>query len=56
VALALTALTLLGVIGHFVAGPQQAAYAPAGSQMSAGPQAQSDQAVVRAVKLYEPPL
>jgi len=68
VALQLTTLTLIGVIGHFVAGTQQSTNAPTASQTTAAPQAktqtpQSGPAIdlsarrasaVRAVKLYEP--
>src|ERR1051325_6236366 len=42
VALQLTTLTLIGVIGHFVAGTQQSTNAPAASQTTAAPQAQTD--------------
>ena len=45
VALQLTTLTFIGVIGHFIAGPQQSTKAPADSQMSCGAQAATAQAV-----------
>ena len=44
VALQLTTLGLIGVIGHFVAGPQQSTKVPAASQTTAAPQAAPAQA------------
>jgi len=68
VALQLTTLALIGVIAQFTAGPQQPANAPAASQTTAAPRAQTQTgqassatdlsarraSAVRATKLYEP--
>src|SRR5215472_11597788 len=66
VALQLTTLTLIGAIGHFIASPQQPAKAPAASQISAAPRAETGQTLtatdkanlrnsaVFGKKLYEP--
>ena len=70
IALQLTTLTLVGVIGYFVAGTHRSTNAPAASQTTAAPQAQTQTgparpatdlgarraSAVRAVKLYEPPV
>src|SRR6266536_4916199 len=58
VALQITTLTLISLMAPFASGPQQAAKAPADSQMTAASQAQPVSAppagAIRATKLYEP--